>query len=103
MKVTRWENETDKEWNERLTEETVIANNTETTNYFITRDPRDETQFIIHYVSEERMTWKEHPDSPFNAKQVLEWKKKAWKLDVIANFIAALNQTINESLKEKEQ
>lgn len=81
MKIERWENETDEEWTERLTYETAIANNTETTNHYIQRLPEDETQFIIQYVDEGGMVWREHPEGPFNAKQVLEWKKKAEKWD----------------------
>lgn len=28
-------------------------------------------------VKEDGLTWKEHPEGPFNARQVLEWKKQA--------------------------
>ena len=76
-KVERWEEETDKDWAERLAEETMIANDTETTQYFVEDDPYQEDSFIINYVGKDSMTWKEHPEGLFTCKQVLEWKKKA--------------------------
>ena len=77
MKVERYENETDTEWAERLAYETMIANDTETTQYFVEDDPYQEDGFIINYVGKDSMTWKDHPEGSFTCKQVLDWKKKA--------------------------
>ena len=77
MKIERYENETDEDWAERLAYETGIANDTETTIYFVEDDPDQEDSFIINYVGKDSMTWKEHPEGPFTCKQVLEWKNKA--------------------------
>ena len=82
MKVERWEEETDENWAERLAEEIELANATETTQYFVERDPYDEENFIINYIGEDGWTWKEHPEGPFSCKQVLEWKLKAEKWDL---------------------
>ncbi len=101
MKIERWEEETDEEWNKRLAEETAIANNTETTKYFIKDDPTDETQFIINYVGEDGLIWKEHPEGPFNAKQVLEWKKKAEMWDEICEGLEyGVNTPVGDILQE---
>lgn len=81
VKIERWEKETDEEWAERLAYETAIANDTETTLYFVEDDPYNEDGFIVNYVGKDSMTWKEHPEGPFTCKQVLEWKKKAAKLE----------------------
>ena len=81
MKVERWEEETDEEWAERLAEEIAIANNTETSKYFVERDSYTEDGVIINYVGEDSWTWKEHPESPFRASQIIEWKAKAKKWD----------------------
>ena len=75
MKIERREEETDEDWAERLAYEIEIANNTETTQYFVERDPYDESGIIINYIGEDRWTWKEHPEGPFNCKQILEWKR----------------------------
>jgi len=77
MKVERYENETDTEWAERLAYETMIANDTETTQYFVKDDPYQEDGFIINYVGKDSRTWKEHPEGSFTCKQILDWKKKA--------------------------
>ena len=77
MKVERWEEESDEDWTERLAEEIELANATETTQYFVERDPYDEEKFIINYIGKTGWTWKEHPEGPFSCKQVLEWKLKA--------------------------
>ena len=77
MKVERWEEESDEDWAERLEEEIELANATETTQYFVERDPYVEENFIINYIGETGWTWKEHPEGAFSCKQVLEWKKKA--------------------------
>ena len=82
MKVERWEEESDEEWAERLVYETAIANNTETTLYMVHRDPYEEDGFIINYVGETSMTWKEHPEGPFKAVQILGWKNKAELLPI---------------------
>jgi len=77
MKVERHENETEEDWAERLTYETAIANDTETTQYFVEDDPSQEDSFIINYVGKDSMTWKDHPEGPFTCRQVLIWKKKS--------------------------
>ena len=84
MKVERWEEESDEDWAERLAEEITLANNTETTKYFIEKDPDpyDHDRIIINYIGEAGWTWKEHPEGPFSCKQVLEWKNKAEKLPI---------------------
>jgi len=81
MKVERWEEESDEDWAERLINEIKVANNTETTRYFIECDPYAEDNFIINYVGETGWTWMEHPEGPFSCKQVLEWRNKAEKFD----------------------
>jgi len=93
MKVERWEDETDEDWAERLAEEIEIANNTETTKYFVERDPYEEDGIIIYYIGEDGWTWKEHPEGPFKASQIIDWKNKAEKwedpdtIQVVANGI----------------
>ena len=82
MKVERWEEESDEDWAERLAEEITLANNTETTKYFVERDPYDEEEIIIHYIGETGWTWKEHPEGPFKVTQILEWKNTAEKLPI---------------------
>ena len=81
MKVERWEEEPDEDWAERLAEEIELANNTETTKYFVERDSYAEENFIINYIGKTGWTWKEHPEGPFSCKQVLEWKLKAEKME----------------------
>lgn len=93
VKIERWEKETDEEWAERLAEETAIANDTETTLYFVEDDPYNEDRFIVNYVEKDSMTWKEHPEGPFTCKQVLEWKKKAENLKAIKNKVAEWDST----------
>jgi len=83
VKIERWEEETDEDWAERLAEETVIANDTETTKYFVEDDPYNEDSFVVNYVGKDSMIWKEHPEGPFKCKQVVEWKKKALKLEAV--------------------
>ena len=82
-KVERWKEETDEDWAERLAEEVALANNTEISRYFIESDPHAEDSIIINYIGELGFTWKEHPQGPFNAKQLLEWKAEAkmWEKD----------------------
>lgn len=77
VKIERRKDESDEDWAERLTEETAIANDTETTQYFVEDDPYQEDGFIVNYVGKDSMTWKEYPEGPFTCKQVLIWKKKA--------------------------
>ncbi len=77
MRIERWEEETDEEWAERLAGEIAIADNTEISKYFVERAPYDETRLIINYIVEKSWTWKEHPEGPFTAKQIIEWKNKA--------------------------
>lgn len=79
MKVERQEGETDEEWAERLAEEIAKANNVETTQYFVERDPYAEDAVIINYIGEDGWTWKEHPEGSFTASQIIEWKNKAEK------------------------
>jgi len=74
MKIERHEDETDEDWAERLAYEIEIANNTETTQYFVERDSYNEDNIIINYCGKDRFTWKEHPEGPFSCKQILEWK-----------------------------
>ena len=80
-KVERWEDETDEDWATRLAEEIKHANNTVESKYFVERNPYNEEEFIINYVRVDGWTWKEHPEGPFSAKQVLEWKNKAEEYD----------------------
>jgi len=82
MKVERWEEESDEEWTQRLAEETALANDVETTKYFVERDPYEEDGIIINYIGETGWTWKEHPEGPFKAKQILGWKNDAEKLPI---------------------
>jgi len=82
MKVERWEEESDEEWAERLAEEIALANNTETTQYMVHRDPYEEDGIIISYIGETGWTWKEHPEGTFKAAQILEWKNKAELLPI---------------------
>ena len=96
MKVERWEEESDEDWAERLVYETAIANNTETTLYMVHRDPYEEDGFIINYVGETSMTWKEHPEGPFTCKQVLEWKNKAEQLKYAETAIHLLTDEVVE-------
>lgn len=81
MKIERQEKETDEEWAERLTEEMAIANNTEISKYFVERDSYAEDAIIINYIGEDSWTWKEHPEGPFTANQIIVWKNKAEKFD----------------------
>jgi len=82
MKVERWEEESDEDWAQRLAEEIALANNTEMTEYFVELDPYDEEGIIINYIGETGWTWKEHPEGPFKAKQILGWKNDAEKLPI---------------------
>jgi len=82
MKVERWEEESDEEWTQRLAEEAALANDVETTKYFVERDPYEEDGIIINYIGETGGTWKEHPEGPFKAKQILGWKNDAEKLPI---------------------
>ena len=81
MKVERWEEETDEEWAERLAEEIATANDTEISKYFVERDTYSDDAIIVNYIVEKSWTWKEHPEGPFTAKQIIEWKNKAEKMD----------------------
>ena len=95
MKVERYENETDEDWAERLAYETAIADDTETTQYFVVDDPYNEDGFVVNYVGEDSMTWTEHPEGPFTCKQVLEWKKKAESRPVkLGELISEINYII---------
>lgn len=80
MTVERWEEETDEDWAERLAQEMEIANNTETTKYFF-KSGYEEDEIILHYVGVDSWTWKEHPEGPFKASQIIEWKTKAETFD----------------------
>jgi len=66
MKIERWEEETDEDWAERLADETALANNAETSKYFVERDPYDEAGVIINYIQEKAWTWKEHPEGIYS-------------------------------------
>ena len=81
MTVERWEEESDEEWAERLAEEIAIANNTETTQYFF-KSGYEEDEIILNYVGKDSWTWKNHPEGPFKATQILEWKKEAELLPI---------------------
>jgi len=83
MKIERWEEETDEDWAERLADETALANNAETSKYFVERDPYDEAGVIINYIQEKAWTWKEHPEGPFTAKQIIEWKNTTEKFNIL--------------------
>jgi len=96
MKVERWEEESDEDWAERLSEEIESANNTKTNRYFVTYDPYDEESMIINYISENSWTWKEHPEGPFKVTQILEWKKKAEQLKNAEIAIHGLNDEVVE-------
>ena len=82
MKVERWEEETDEDWAERLAEEIEIANNTKTAQYYIHLDPDEEDGIIINYIGESGWTWKEHPEGPFKAGQIIDWKNKVETLSI---------------------
>lgn len=96
MKVERWEEETDEEWAERLAEEIAIADNTETTHYFVERDPYDEEGIIINYVGGNAITWKEHPEGPFKATQIIEWKNKSAGWDEVAPYLPKIIEILKE-------
>ena len=64
-----------------MAEEIALANNTETTQYMVHRDPYEEDGIIISYIGETGWTWKEHPEGPFKVAQILGWKNKAEKFD----------------------
>lgn len=93
MKIERQEGETDAEWDERLAEEIAMANNSETTHYFVERDPYDEAGVIINYVGGNAMTWKEHPEGPFKATLIIEWKNKAEQWDKVCT---AMKKTVTD-------
>jgi len=76
MKIERFEDETDEEWDERLAEEITMADDYKTAKYFVKDDPSDEQQIIINYIAPNSWTWKEHPEGPFTCKQIMEWKQK---------------------------
>ena len=82
MKVERWEEESDEDWAERLAEEIEIANNTKTAQYYIHLDPDEEDGIIINYIGESGWTWKEHPEGPFKAGQIIDWKNKVETLSI---------------------
>lgn len=75
MKVERWKEETDEDWAERLADEISLANDPSISKYFVERDPYDEEGIIINYIGEKGWTWKEHPEGPFKATQIIEWKR----------------------------
>lgn len=81
MKIERWEEESEEEWAERLAEEIALANDTETSQYFVNRDPYDEAGVIVNYIGKDGWMWKEHPEGPFTAKQIIGWKNEAEKFD----------------------
>lgn len=100
MKIERWEEENDEEWAERLAEEITLADNAETTHYFVERDPYDEEGIIINYVGGSAITWKEHPEGPFKATQIIKWKNKATRWDALVKDIKEFHssaQTARES------
>ena len=76
MKIERYDNETDEEWDDRLAEEVSVANDYKDVDYFVQRDPCDEHRIIINYIYPGAWTWKEHPEGPFTCKQIMEWKHK---------------------------
>ncbi len=76
MKIERYKDETDEEWDERLAEEVSVANDYKTTLYFVKEDSYNEEQIIINYIAPDAWTWKEHPEGPFSCKQIMEWKQK---------------------------
>ena len=95
MKIERYDDETDEEWDERLGEEIADADNYITTRYFVERDSYNETQFIVNYVTPNAFTWKEHPEGPFTCKQIMEWKEKyhLWeKLMSLSTEIKSLDE-----------
>lgn len=81
MKVERGEEETDEEWAERFAEEIETANNTEISQYFVEQYTQAEDMVIINYIKKDSWTWKEHPEGPFKADQIITWKNKAAKFD----------------------
>lgn len=91
MKIERWEEETDEDWAARLSEEITLANNTEICRYFVERDSYAEDGVIINYIGELGWTWKEHPEGPFKANQILEWKNKAERWD---NYLESIKDTV---------
>lgn len=76
MTMERWEEESDEDYAERLSEEIAIADNTETTKYFF-KTGYEEDEIILNYVGEDSWTWKNHPEGPFTAKRIIEWKKNS--------------------------
>lgn len=102
MKVERWEEETDEEWAYRLAEEITLANNTEVSKYFIERDPYADDGVIINYIGEDSWTWKEHPEGPFKATQIIEWKNKAEKWNLIEPMLPKITKIIIEAKQVTE-
>lgn len=96
MKVERWEEETDEEWAERLAEEIETANNTEISQYFIEQYTQAEDMVIINYIQKDSWTWKEHPEGPFKADQIIEWKNKAEQLKYAETAIHLLTDEVVE-------
>ena len=96
MKVERWEEESDEEWAERLADEISLANDPNISKYFVERDPYDEEGIIINYIGEKGWTWKEHPEGPFKATQIIEWKMKAEKFDRLFPHLEYLAEHADE-------
>jgi len=76
MKIERYDDETDEEWDERLGEEIANADDYVKSQYFVQRDPYNEENVIINYIPPDAFSWKEHPEGPFSCKQIMEWKHK---------------------------
>jgi hypothetical protein len=86
MKIERYEDETDEEWDERLAEEISNADDYTKSQYFVERDPYNEENIIINYVTPDAFSWKEHPEGPFSCKQIMEWKQKYHLWEKLMSF-----------------
>ena len=96
MKIERWEEETDEDWAERLSEEIALANNTGISRYFVERDSYAEDGVIINYIGELGWIWKEHPEGPFKASQIIDWKNKAEKWDMIEPLVPKIIEILSD-------
>ena len=59
--------------------------------YLINPDPYDEHSFLLSYAHKDGWTWMKHPDNPFKIKDMMRWKQKAEKLDVIVQWLLDKN------------
>ena len=89
--IERYENETDSEWEERLAEEIIIADNLDgSVNHFIETVAGSETEVTINYIQKDMWVWREHPEGNFHVDTILAWKNKAFLWDELCSLSGKL-------------